>query len=154
MIYWAIPEKSKLRKLRIYFFLRKTLEFVTLPSEIPEKISSGNSEKLCDTPWKFQGQKLRPMEIPHEFFFNTPEISLLFWLISGTSTSSFFNTHRNSMSSMPPVCIFSGIAHCICNNNNRITIIGLKYYHGCVCMYYLWIIRFLNKHPSPISTSL
>ena len=23
----------------------------------------GNSAKLCDTPWKFQGQKPRPMEI-------------------------------------------------------------------------------------------
>ena len=27
-------------------------------------------ERLCDTSWKFQGQKSRSMEIPHQFFFN------------------------------------------------------------------------------------
>ena len=33
----------------------------------------GNSAKLFDTTWKLQGQKPRPMEIPHDkfpFFFN------------------------------------------------------------------------------------
>ena len=37
---------------------------------------------LCDTPWKFQGQKPKPMKIPHEFVVNTP----------GNSTSFLIDT--------------------------------------------------------------
>ena len=36
------------------------------------------SAKLCDTPWKFQGQNPRPMEIPHQFFLSTPGNSTSF----------------------------------------------------------------------------
>ena len=33
---------------------------------------------MCDTPWKFQDQKPRPMEILHNFFLNTPGNSTSF----------------------------------------------------------------------------
>ena len=67
----------------------------------------GNSAKLCDTPWKFQGPKPKP---GHSC---TPlEIPPFFWLTPGISTCSFFNTPANSTSSSPaPVWIFPGIAH-------------------------------------------
>ena len=56
--------------------------FVTLPKEVPEKkqaFTPGNFAKLCYTPWKFQGQNQRSMEIARfflvhpwkfHFFFN------------------------------------------------------------------------------------
>ena len=40
--------------------------FVTLLLDILEKTKVHT--KLCDTPWKFQDQKTRLMEIPHDFF--------------------------------------------------------------------------------------
>ena len=39
--------------------------------EILERKQGENFAKLFDTPSKFQGQKPRPMEIPHGFFLNT-----------------------------------------------------------------------------------
>ena len=39
---------------------------------LTQAFTPGNSAKLCDTLWKFQFQKPRPMEIPHDFFLNTP----------------------------------------------------------------------------------
>ena len=50
---------------------------VTLPLEIPEE-TRFYPWKFCRIvwhPWKFQRQKPRPVEIPHEFFVNTPENS-------------------------------------------------------------------------------
>ena len=41
-------------------FLKTTLEIFT----------PGNSTKLCHTHWSFQGQKPRPMDIPHYFFLD------------------------------------------------------------------------------------
>ena len=72
----------------------------------------GNSEKLWYTlslAWKFQDQKPRPMEIPHEFSLIdqliTLESPLLFSLTPGISSCSFFNTHVNCISSIPsPPC--------------------------------------------------
>ena len=61
-----------------------TLEFLDL-SLYPWKFQAkwsffpGNSTKLCYTHWNFQGQKPRPMEIPHDFF-----------LITNGSSTSFF----------------------------------------------------------------
>ena len=54
--------------------------FVTLSLEIPEKqaFTLWNSTKLCDTPWKFQDQKPRPMEIPYNFLLNSPGNSTSF----------------------------------------------------------------------------
>ena len=64
------------------YFWKKNPEifrFVTLPLKIPEKTSL-NCAKLCDNPWKFHCQKLRPLKFPYEFFLNTSE-----------SSTSFFN---------------------------------------------------------------
>ena len=61
-----------------YNFLKKNprnFRFVTLPVEIPEKTSIHPwkfSKTLSDTPWKFQIQKPRPMEIPHQFLLEHP----------------------------------------------------------------------------------
>ena len=52
-----------------YTFLTKNpgiFRFATSPLEIPEK-TNFHPRNLCDTPWKFQGQKPRPKEIPHDF---------------------------------------------------------------------------------------
>ena len=57
-------------------FWKKTpgiFRLVTLPLEVPDKMKliPGNSTKLCYTHWNFQGQKPRPMEISHDFFWIT-----------------------------------------------------------------------------------
>ena len=48
---------------------------VTLPLEIPEKAKLRfwifRKVVWCGTPWKFEGEKPRPMEIPLEFFLIT-----------------------------------------------------------------------------------
>ena len=72
--YWSIPERLQTGKgVRgvgvgggggVYF------RFVTLPFEILEKTSFWN--------WKFHGQKPRPKEISHQFFFETPRNSTYF----------------------------------------------------------------------------
>ena len=58
----------------MYFSLLKkppgVFRFVTLTLEVPKK-KSFNPLKFCDTPWKFQGQKPRPMQI-HMIFLWTP----------------------------------------------------------------------------------
>ena len=64
-------------------FWKKTpgiFRFVTLPLEVlgKMKLTPGNSTKLCYTYWNFQGQKPRPMEIPHDFFWITPVNSTSF----------------------------------------------------------------------------
>ena len=81
--------------------------FVIFPWKFQRKgsFTRGNSAKLCDTPWKFQGQKPRPMKIPHLFLI-TPGNSTSFLTDPGIFTSSLFNTHKNSMSLTPPVWIF------------------------------------------------
>ena len=47
--------------------------FFTLPLEIPDKtmLNSWIFCKIVLDPWKFQGQKERPLEIPHYFFLVT-----------------------------------------------------------------------------------
>ena len=58
---------------------------------------------VCNTCWKFKGQKPRPMEILHDVFCEPEHL--------GTSACSFFNIPENSMSSNPSsILIFSGIA--------------------------------------------
>ena len=100
-----------------YTFLIKPLEFLCLslylyPLKFQRKQSftPRNSTELCYTSWKFQGQKPRPMEMPHNFFFITHRNSTCFSLTPGISTCFFFNNPVNSMSSTPPVWIFSGMA--------------------------------------------
>ena len=81
LVDWVIPEKSPSRDShwRLDDIFEKTLEFSGLPLYlqklwIPEKkeFIPGNSAKLHYTlslAWKSrQGQKPRPMEIPHNFF--------------------------------------------------------------------------------------
>ena len=91
-----------------YTFLKPPppLEFLNLllyPQKFRRKqaFTHGYSAKLCDTNWKFQVQKLRPMEIPHEFFLNTTGNSTSFLIDPRISTCSFFNSPGNSMSSTP-----------------------------------------------------
>ena len=61
--------------------LEKPLEFlgfllfffyITLTLEIPDKTTKLHHWKFCYTPWKFQGQKPRPLETPHNYFLITP----------------------------------------------------------------------------------
>ena len=63
-VQWAIPEKSP-----------GIFRFVILPLETPGKVKL-HPWKFCKirgyTPWKFQGQKPRPIKIPHDFFLITP----------------------------------------------------------------------------------
>ena len=83
-----------------YIFLRKNLEFLSLPLypdmtaflEIPEKKGeafTGNSAKLGDTQ-KFQGQKPRPMEIPYESFLNITAISIIRIIVCGSVAATVF----------------------------------------------------------------
>ena len=62
--------------------------FVIFPWKFQRKgsFTRGNSAKLCDTPWKFQGQKPRPMKIPHLFLI-TPGNSTSFLTDPGIFTS-------------------------------------------------------------------
>ena len=96
-----------------YTFLIKPLEFLCLslylyPLKFQRKQSftPRNSTELCYTSWKFQGQKPRPMEMPHNFFFITHRNSTCFSLTPGISTCFFFNNPVNSMSSTPPCLDF------------------------------------------------
>ena len=73
--HWAIPEKIQtVRGLRTYFYeeIPGNVMFVTSPLEIPKKQSFNPeySAKSCYSLWKFQSQKPKPIEIPHDFFFN------------------------------------------------------------------------------------
>ena len=54
---WAVPEKSKQRELRTYFFKKnpRSLRFVTSPLEIMDK------RKLFLYPWKFCNIVLYPL---------------------------------------------------------------------------------------------
>ena len=63
----TIPENIFINKgtENVLSLLKKppgVFRFVTLTLEVPKK-KSFNPLKFCDTPWKFQGQKPRPMQI-------------------------------------------------------------------------------------------
>ena len=81
----AIPEKVQTGGVEDIFSWKGLLEFLDL-SLFPWKFQAnwsftpGNSTKSCYTHWNFQGQKPRPMEIPHYFFsWSRLEIPLLFY---------------------------------------------------------------------------
>ena len=66
----AIPEKIQTGGVEDILFRKAPLEILDLslyPTKIRRKkaLNPGNSANLCDTPWKFQSQKPRAMEIPH-----------------------------------------------------------------------------------------
>ena len=44
-----------------------------------QRFTSRDFAKFCYTPWNFQGQKAKPMKIPHNFFMITPRNSSSFW---------------------------------------------------------------------------
>ena len=84
--YWAIPENFQAGGLRryIYTFLKKPTEiFRFVPLPIENKLSPLRILQNCVTLlWrKIQGQKPRPMEIPHEFLMSTPGNSTSFLTI-------------------------------------------------------------------------
>ena len=105
-ISWAIPEKSKknrgvedilFRKSRwnfsfIYFTPGNSRQIKAPPLEIAQN---------CVTSWKFQDQKPRPLEVPHNFFLVTPWKFLMLFLWC-----------PNKFHILNPVLIFSGIAQC------------------------------------------
>ena len=58
---WLVQEKSKQGGLRIYLSEKNLLEFSDLPlitfrNSGENKLSPWKFCKICDTPWKFQGQ--------------------------------------------------------------------------------------------------
>ena len=71
----AIPEKIQTGGAEDILSWKRSLEFLDL-SLFPWKFQTnwsftpGNSTKSCYTHWNFQGQKPRPMEIQHYFFFD------------------------------------------------------------------------------------
>ena len=88
--------------------------FVTLPLDIPKKMSSHsrNSAKFCYTPWKFQGQKPRTMEIQQHVFLNAPRNFSTFLIDPWSFDLLFLQYPWNSMSSTSPtVWIFYKIPH-------------------------------------------
>ena len=60
IMYWTPPP------LEFFIFLLYPWKFQTIQSSTP-----GYSTKLSYISWKFQGQKQRPLEIPHLFFLVT-----------------------------------------------------------------------------------
>ena len=79
--------------LRTYFFEHplEFLGFLLYPWKFQKKqrFTLRKSTKLCYTPRKFQGLKLRPLEIPHDFFLIDPGNSALF-LINPCNFHSLF----------------------------------------------------------------
>ena len=75
LLNWAIPGKIQTECIEDILFWKRPLEFLDL-SLYPWKFQTkwrftpGNSTKSCYTHWNFQGQKPRPMEIPHYFFLD------------------------------------------------------------------------------------
>ena len=113
-----------------YTFLKRSpgnFRFVTLSKEIPGRMRFYH--------WKFCKFVWHPLEIPKSktkthgnstlVFLEHPWKFHLFLLTPRISTFLFFNTPRNSMSSTPPVWIFSGIPQ-------------LDYYILCVYKLIFW----------------
>ena len=116
LLNWAIPGKIQAEGIEDILFWKRPLKFLDL-SLYPWKFQTkwrftpGNSTKSCYTHWNFQGQKPRPMEIPHYFFLIMPGNSNSFLLTPGVSRFYFFNPPGNSMSSTPSThCFFFVIA--------------------------------------------
>ena len=84
---WAIPENMG---WGYTVFEKKKPEFFDL-SLCANKLSpTDNSAKLCDTTWKYPGQKQRPMEIPHEFLLSN----------QGTANQVLYFLNLNYLNSM------------------------------------------------------
>ena len=88
LIYFSDSPPSSSCSLRIFslsFYPQKSRAF-----------TPASSAKFCDTPWKFQGQKPRPMKIPLNFFLNTP----------GNSTSFLIDPWNFHMLYLTPIWVF------------------------------------------------
>ena len=81
---WSIPEKNKQGGSGHTFLTTGFFYSFTLPLEIPDK-SKLHPWKLFKIVfyivWKFQDQKPRPLENPHNFFLVTPRNSTYPWKI-------------------------------------------------------------------------
>ena len=85
-VHWAIPEKLQTGRVVDILFWNPhppALKFLDLSLYLykvwrKQAFTSGNSAKLSATSWKFQGQKPRPKEISHQFFFKIPRNSTFF----------------------------------------------------------------------------
>ena len=76
----AVPEKIQIGVgggLRMYFSENPHGILDLSLCAIPEKTSFHPGDSGVDTPWKFQGQKPKPMEIPYEFSVKSPGNSIL-----------------------------------------------------------------------------
>ena len=115
--YWAIPEKKTKQGAWGYTFVSppppSSRNFYICHCILKNStaFTPGNSVKFCNTLWKFQGQKPRPMEIPHNFFLNSPGNSTPF-LIHPWSFHVFSLIPLEISCSETPVWIFSEIVHC------------------------------------------
>ena len=108
-------KKNRGRGLRTFFFLLYSWKFKTKQSSTP-----GNSTKLGWMPWKFQGQKPRPLalslEILHYFFLVTLGNATLFlislWKFHKFHMLFLWDPWKVHIFNPPPVCFFffSGIA--------------------------------------------
>ena len=105
--------------LRKYFF-EKNLEFLDLSLQ-PEKFQRKQNfairyfTQLCGTLWKFQREKPRPMEIPHDFFLINAGNSTSFLIDLRTFNMLFLQYHWEIPCPhipLPSVCIFSEIVQC------------------------------------------
>ena len=85
-VHWAIPEKLQTGRVVDILFWNPhppALKFLDLSLYLykfwrKQAFTPGNSAKLSATSWKFQGQKPRPKEISHQFFFKISRNSPFF----------------------------------------------------------------------------
>ena len=102
-------KKNRGRGLRTFFFLLYSWKFKTKQSSTP-----GNSTKLGWMPWKFQGQKPRPLalslEILHYFFLVTLGNATLFlislWKFHKFHMLFLWDPWKVHIFNPPPVCLF------------------------------------------------
>ena len=137
ILFWKPPWNFRI----CYFTLRNSGENKFLSLEILQN---------CDTPWKFQGQKPRPMEIPHDFFLNTTGNSSSFFIDPGISTCSFFNTPWTGLAklggpargTMAPPRFFKAKKKINNSNRNKLKIHNITSWIGQSICYYLNFIWF------------
>ena len=90
ILFWKPP----LEFFIFYFTHGNSRQNKAQPLDIPP-----NCVKI---PWKFQGQKQRPLAIPHYFFLVTLGYYTLFLINPWKFHNYFFDTPGNSISSIPP----------------------------------------------------
>ena len=117
---WAIPEKIQTGGGGDEYILfwkppTKFLDLSLYPMKFQRKQAStpGNSAKFCDTPWKFQSQKPRSMEITWLFLVHSWKFHFFFnWPIEFTR----FSIPLEIPCPQPPIWIFPGIGRVLAKN--------------------------------------